>query len=329
MKKVLNIILAVVLIATCVFGMVGCKNPNEKTTKTGLVYTKVDGVYEIVKYVADGEKTLTIEIEGVTEGIKIRKNAFAGNSTLRKIIVTSAVSEIAEKAFAKMSALEELELPFVGRFAYSDAMYKETGSATSADKKAVDEERTIGYIFGDEYYDGSTSQTINYGTGTINCYMPKTLKKVVINPKSTYSIPWCAFSGATKLQEVSLLGDIDAIGENAFEGTLIRNLTIPASVKTIHKNAFLNASIETVIFADDATDVKLLEKAFFGCSKLVFLGKGEAQDKVIDLSVFSEIAKNALDTQNGVDESIVKTYTVNGKKDSFDLTSIFGKTNVK
>jgi hypothetical protein len=159
--------------------------------------------------------------------------------------------------------------------------------------------------------------------------MPKTLKKVVINPKSTYSIPWCAFSGATKLQEVSLLGDIDAIGENAFEGTLIRNLTIPASVKTIHKNAFLNASIETVIFADDATDVKLLEKAFFGCSKLVFLGKGEAQDKVIDLSVFSEIAKNALDTQNGVDESIVKTYTVNGKKDSFDLTSIFGKTNVK
>ncbi len=329
MKKVLNIILALVLIATCVFGMVGCKNPDEKPTKTGLIYTKDDdGTYVITKYVDDGKDTLTIEIEGVTDGIRIKKDAFAGNSNLKKIIVSSAVTEISEGAFAKMSALEQLEIPFVGRFANSDVKFQESGSATIIEKKAVDRERTIGYLFGDEYYDGSTSQTISYGTGTFSRFMPNTLKKVVVNPVSTYSIPWCAFSGATKLQEVSLLGDIDAIGENAFEGTLIREITIPASVKAIHKNAFLNSSIENVKFDNEANGVQLFEEAFFGCSKLVFLGKGEVQDKVIDLSIFSKIEKNALDTQNGVDASVVKTYTVNGK-DLFDLSSIFGKTNVK
>lgn len=330
MKKVLNILLAVLLIIACSFSVVACSNPSEKKTKTGLVYTKVDGNYEIVKFVDDGktldsEGTLTIEIEGVTEGIKIRKNAFVGNSTVKKIIVSSSVSEIEKGAFAKMNALEVLVVPFIGRFANSDVEFKESGSATASEKKAVDAERTIAHFFGEEVYDNGVSQTISYGAGTVTCYMPSSLNNVVVNASSTYSIPWCAFSGATKLEKISLLGDIDAIGENAFENTRIAEIKIPASVKTIHENAFLNSNVKSVKFVSGAS-VELLKNAFFGCNNLNYLGLEDiVANSFIDLTVFSDIEEKALDTQNGANESVVKTYRVTNPK-NFDLSSIFGKT---
>lgn len=330
MKKVLNILLAILLIIACSFSVVACSNPNQKNAKSGLVYTKVDGHYEIVKFVDDGktldsEGTLTIAIEGVTEGIKIRKNAFVGNSTIKKIIVSSSVSEIEKGAFAKMNALEVLVVPFIGRFANSDTYYKESASATASEKKAVNSERTIAHFFGDEIYDNGVSQTISSGKDVVTCYMPSSFNNVVVNASSTYSIPWCAFSGATKLEKISLLGDIDAIGENAFENTRITEIKIPATVKTIYKNAFLNSSVKTVNFANGAS-VELLQKAFFGCNKLNYLGlEGSTANSFIDLTVFSDIEEKALDTQNGANESVVKTYRVTNPK-NFDLSSIFGKT---
>ncbi|MBE7083798.1 MAG: hypothetical protein E7373_04295 [Clostridiales bacterium] len=328
MKKVLKILLSAVLVLSFVFGATACVNPNNGgTTKSGLSYKKVDGgIYEIFKYNDDGKEEIEIKIDNVTEGIRIKKDAFAGNTNLKRIIVTSAVTEIQAGAFANMNSLEALALPFVGRYANADVKFKETGSATASQKKAIDAERTIAHLFGNEDYANGVEQTINYGAGTAVCYMPKTLKRVVVNAESTYSIPWGAFNGANHLEVIALLGDIDAIGENAFANTTISELEIPASVKTIHKEAFKSSLIKNVKFADGAK-VDLLDSAFFGCSLLSFVGKGDAVENTIDLSLFNTIGENAFDSQNAVAESRVKTYSVQNAGD-FNLELIFGDTKV-
>ncbi len=209
----------------------------------------------------------------------------------------------------------------------ADVKFKETGSATQEDKKAVDSERTIAHFFGDEEYGNGVSQTINFGAETAICYMPTTLRKVIVNAESTYSIPWCAFNGANQLETISLLGDIDAIGEGAFANTAITSIEIPASVKTIHKDAFNASLVKNVVFKDGAK-VDLFDSVFFGCKLLSFVGNGEIAENTIDLGLFNTIGEKAFDAQNGATESLAKTYTVVNAGE-FDIDSIFGKTNVK
>ncbi|MDE6274894.1 MAG: leucine-rich repeat protein, partial [Clostridiales bacterium] len=62
-------------------------------------------------------------------------------------------------------------------------------------------------------------------------------------------------------------GRIIAIGDSAFEGAPIQNITLPASAQSIGKRAFANntACTELNILADQ---VKLGDEAFLGCNKL-------------------------------------------------------------
>lgn len=325
MKKVLKILLIAVLALSCGLSAMACTNDNsEGSTKTGLLYKKVDGVYEVYKYKDDGKGVteLTIEIEGVTEGIRIKKNAFKDNANLKKIVVSSSVSEIQAGAFANMQALETLELPFVGRYANADAYYKQTGSVNGEEKKAVDSERTIAHLFGTEEYAKGTTVTVKYGANTVTCYMPATLNKVVINAGDGYSIPMYAFNGAKNINTVVLNGKIDEIGESAFADSGIKEIAIPQTVTTIYKNAFANSSIKQVKLGDGA-QIALKEGAFSGCKSLSFVGNGEVKVNTIDLAFFTEIGVNAFNTQKDVAEDLVKHYDVLNQG-AFDIESIFG-----
>lgn len=56
------------------------------------------------------------------------------------------------------------------------------------------------------------------------------------------------FFGCSSLTNVTLSNSLNIIGNNVFVGTSIVNITIPASVSSIHQDAFNTSSLQTIIF---------------------------------------------------------------------------------
>ncbi len=304
MKKVLKIILVAILSIATVLSVTACANTENGNTKSGLLYKKEkDGVYVIHGYKDDGsnksEITLDINEDKDDDVIRIKKGAFSGNTTLKKIIVSAEVKEISAGAFENMHALETLEVPFIGKLASADAYYKETASAP-ADKKAIDSERTIAHFFGTTEYEKGAKVDVKYikdgSETTITCYMPVTFKNVIINAPATYSIPMDSFNGAINVKTIEIKGDVKAVGERAFKGTGITQITLPASVKNVYEGAFEGClSLNAVLIAESASDIALGDNAFKGCVKMNYIGKGAIEDKTIDLEKFGTIGVKALD----------------------------------
>ena len=282
MKKVLKTLLVSLLAFCMIFPIAACDNTSNSANEPGLKYKKIHGVYTIYDYVQEENVTeldIGAKLPGDVTDVRIKKGAFEGNSVLKKIIVSDKITSIDAGAFQKMSALESLELPFIGKNANSDATIGETKKDHD---KAVDSERTIAHIFGTEEYDAGVAITINYNVkDTVTCYVPLTFKEVIVNATSDYSIPMYAFNGAVNLNSIKLNGKIDQIGEYAFVG--VKSLTaieIPATVKTIRIGAFMECSkLATVTFAS-GTALDKVEKDVFKLTKV----KDTALDGVITLT---------------------------------------------
>lgn len=268
MKKVLKTLLISLLAICMILPIVACDNSSSSDSTPGLKYKKIHGVYTIVDYVQE---------EGVTElnigeklpenvtNVRIKKGTFAGNATLTKVIVSDKITLIDAGAFEKMGKLSSIELPFIGKTANSDATLSETQKGTEEYNKAVNSERTIAHIFGTEEYDAGVSITINYdNTNTVTCYVPLTLKEVIVNATKDYSIPMYAFNGAVNLNSIKLLGKIDQIGEYAFVGVKeMTEISIPSTVKKIRVGAFMECSkLATVTFAEGISLEKIEKNAF-------------------------------------------------------------------
>jgi len=326
MRKIFNILVAIVLVVVSAFTLVACvDNGDGDATKKGLSYKKINDVYTIYKYVGeDGVDTLDIGAilsEANITGVSIKKGAFDGNSTLKTIIVSDAVTEIQAGAFRNMQALESLVVPFIGRTANADAYFGQ--SAKSADK-AVDAARTIAHFFGTEDYDMGTSVTVNYGAGSTTCYMPSTLTTVTVKAKEGYQIPMYAFSGAINLKSVVIENGVKAIGEEAFSGCAhLKAIDIPKSVETIYKNAFKGCSeLNTVTFATDGS-VAIKEAAFKDCGAMSYFGMkiDTLPVNTVDLSKVNELGAKAIDFGNEY-----KTYTVSGAASGIDVDAALGET---
>ena len=277
MKRLFNIFLAVVLVLSCAFGLTACTTPDDGgNDKKGVLIKKENDVYVIYDYVDDGKLTdgiLDLSVilgeKGITEA-KIKSGAFDGADNIQKLIVPSAVVEIQQGAFRKMSNLYELEIPFVGLNAKADAKFEQTDSV---ENKAVDKERTFAHFFGTEEYEGGAILTNEFGT----VYVPHTLSKVTVNAmqeytisgvKEGYAIPMGAFEGAKSLQTIELKGDkLMEIGVEAFKGcTALTTITIPATVVKVYDYAFINCTnLREVEFLNDDVDVS--DNAFEGCDK--------------------------------------------------------------
>ena len=325
MRKVLKALIIAAISLVTVLGMVACDNSAANGgNKKGISGSVIDGgIYEIRKYYAEtGVEVLdlgTIELpEGITK-IKIKSHAFEGNSTLKSIKVPSNTVEIGSGAFAEMTKLETLELPYVGR--YFNADYKQNSS--DFDKKAVNAERTIAHLFGSEEYNNGSKVVVNYGSGTSTVYVPATLNKIIVNnaTEEEYSIPMYAFNGVTKFSSIELKGKIVGIGEYAFSGVGgIETINIPATVKTIYKGAFTASYIKNFVLDNACSDVKVLESAFSGCTLFNFFGSGTVKNLTIDLAKLSksDLGNNAFNlTDNEIE------YTVQNK-DGVDMSKVFG-----
>ena len=277
MKKVLKLVLVAVLASLTVFGTIACVDHGNGGGKKGLLYKKdADGVYVVYGYKDDGSlvnNTLNIgeKLEVPADAkVRIKSKAFAGNDSIKTLVVSSKVTEIESGAFANMQALETLNVPFIGVNKNSDEYMFQT---PATEEKAVDAQRTIAHFFGSEEYNKGCSITINYGAGTTSCYMPSSLKTVVVSPAEDYGIPMYAFNGAVNIEKIVLGDKVNAIGVNAFENTAFGEISIPLSVTKIYEKAFLNARLTKVEFAQGATNIELGSKAFAGCDNLVTIDK--------------------------------------------------------
>lgn len=278
MKKLLKVLIISVLVALFSVSLFACKNGDENE-KTGLLYKMYPGddYYTVYGYVDEGKELKVLDIsaylaEKGVEDVKIgriKAGAFKDNNTLTEVIVPDTVTVIDQGAFANMKALQTLTIPFVGNTKNADSSFN---ASEPTEDKSVDAERTFGYVFGTEEYEGGAPVSQAYSTEGLNTYyMPLTFKSVTVKPAEDYKLPMYAFSGNTFIEKVTLSDKVVAIGEASFKNCYaLKEICIPSGVTEIGKEAFSGCTSikDGLTFAENSTLTKLGEKAFYGCAKL-------------------------------------------------------------
>ena len=289
------VILALILTVSS-FACAGSSDSGKK----GLVLTKSadSDTYKVARFVDDGESVVngTLDIgaiataQGKVVG-KIKTNAFNGDSSIKKLIVPATVTEIETGAFAGMKVLEEIVLPFVGANANADAYFNETGSA---ENKAVEEKRSIGYVFGKTEYAEGKTETLYYASEKSNVYyFPVSLDKITIDPADDYSVPMYAFYGLKDVSSVVLGSNVTEIGEYAFANSGVSAVTVPDSVTSIDAYAFYNAfGLTELSFGAGSTLAEIKSHAFYATAiENIVLPAGVT--KIGEYAFASEIASDA------------------------------------
>ncbi len=324
--KTLLICLMAILACAC---FVACGD-----TKTGSEAQSVykiygeDGYYTLVSYVGS-EETVTIpEKIGETPVGRIKKDAFAGNGNIKKLIIPTSVEVIDQGAFSKMKALEELTIPFVGNTPVAEATLNSNN--VTAVNKSVDDKRTFGYMFSLSSYDGGVKISQYYNdststdsegnttdTGVFECYLPEKLSTVTVNPKSSeYVIPAYAFANNKLISKVVLTENVKEIGEYAFADCVrINTLKIPASVTDIYSYAFRGtlslgdykeSTGKGLSFSENAQLKNIGDYAFVGC-KLTNLTLPDSVENIGKFA-FASMQESLSVLANG--ETKIKTVTL-------------------
>lgn len=257
-----------------------CNDNKVDNSTAGLKLHKYsnDDYYTVISYASyDGDEDGTVVLDlgaiaterGVTIG-RIQTGAFAGNSTIKEIVVPDTVVEIDGGAFKGIENLAKITLPFVGAGAKADAYMGETAKS---EDKITDAKRNFGYIFGEDSYDTTVSVTQTYGAeNTTTFYLPHNLTEVVINPKDNYSIPMYAFYGVTTLRKITFSDKVVAVGVNAFYGCENLSTVEMKKVTTLYDGAFqgctnlkeYNSTSGRGINFNNVSLTKIGEKAFYG-----------------------------------------------------------------
>ncbi len=334
MKKLFNILLAVMLIIVCAFSLTACAVDDDGTTnKTGLIISKNSKGEFVVRdfvYVDNYLDNGTLDIGAILEekGIssaKISAGAFDGDDKIKTLIVSDKIVEIEQGAFRNMKSLETLEIPFVGKNAKADAKYDQT---LETEGKAINKARTFSHFFGTTEYE--KGRKMNNGFGDV--YVPYTLKNVIVNATSNvdytvagkkegYAIGYEAFKDARILQTITLKGDnLKEIGKDAFSGcTELKSVTLPSTIVTVYDNAFSGCTKLTDVTVL-GTNVTLKNNVFSGCTAMNKINSGV--NLTIDLANFVNIGDGAFDFGRQVEFNVRNSGT-------FNLDSIFGTTTYK
>ena len=286
MKKIIRTILVIAILAMSLVGLFACDNGGGESGEKGLIYKKYTGedFWTIHDYVDTNETSISIPAtkDGVKVG-RIAAGAFDG-CNLKKIVVPTSVEEIGQGAFKNASNLEEIVLPFVGKYFNAFAYENEgaLGNATPGDNgyddvQAVVGERTIWHLFGTEEFDGGLPAT---GVDSTEFFVPATLSKISILPKANYKLPISAFSGLQSVETIVLDSKVVAIGQSAFAKTIIDTLVIPNTVANIYDRAFEGCDIANLSFASGNTVLKEIGEYAFSTSKIKSIALPEAVETI-------------------------------------------------
>lgn len=267
MKKFVKLLIISIMILASVLSFAACEVKSDKDSEPGIVCRKFSGddFYTVIGYNTE-ENVTSLDVsakakakygETVVIG-RIRTGAFDGNTTLKEIIVSDSVDgvelTIDEGAFKNMRALEKITIPFVGANRFSDADFNGTAPAMGEEKKATDKEHLFGYIFGEEENGASSKITFTYGEKsdmTADFYIPVALTEITVKADKEINIPMYAFCGLTRIETVTLSGNIKAIGRSAFKNMdKLSKINIPASVKVVYDNAF-EGTAKLKVFGDN------------------------------------------------------------------------------
>ena len=201
--KIVSIVLAVVIIITAgIFGGVTYYN-----SESVLKYDATDSglsVYSGKYYKADETLIIPYKVdnESVTE---IKAEAFKNHTEIKKVVIPTAVTKIGDGAFEGCVNLENVEIKDVAE----NSSYNSSASINST---------------------GISLYSVKNYTTTINA----TSKLIVIGSR--------AFKGCTKLNDFTLNYGLKTIGEEAFSGTGLKEITIPETVEFVGKAAFENCN---------------------------------------------------------------------------------------
>ena len=246
---------------------------------------------------AETVRELTIPTEYKEAKVKeIASEAIVNQTFIKKLVVPDTIEKINGGAFAGLTSLEEIVLPFVG---------EKIG--------AFNEKKSFGYIFDSTSATGLTAitQTYNEGTSSTSTFqIPETLTKVTITgdnvenfvekkyditddgkyvlndegqysfiaDEGSYALPAYAFYNCSTITSVTLTGTIPAIPDYAFYGC---------------------TNLKEYSFNDDT--VKIGDYAFNGCSALKTVNFNKVDE--IGASAFigcNSLGKDYLDAENDV-----------------------------
>jgi len=112
-------------------------------------------------------------------------------------------------------------------------------------------------------------------------------------PDTLINIENDAFYDCTALKYINIPKNVQTIGESAFEGAGIAEITIPSSVSVINKLTFSGCSaLQSVAIPETVTRID--KSAFYGCNSLVsvFYGGNEDEWNAVNIAVRNDSLQN-------------------------------------
>lgn len=230
----------------------------------------------------------------------IKASALLNHTELKSLTVPDSYLEIGDGALSGCSNLEEIVLPFIGskrgavnegkNFGYIFGTVDYTGSVVASQSYNLSGSKT--------FYVPAKLETVSVSSElpAYAFYGVSTIKEV--NYPAMEEIPDYAFRGCTGIKNVSLDVNVKSIGVSAFESctsligvnfdeldsleTIKENafancsklcysdklLTVPASVKTIGAQAFINCTSIEKLVVNATGEVRIYAAAFSGLSSL-------------------------------------------------------------
>lgn len=255
-----------------------------------------DGLGKLFEKHKDNTKDVKVLDDGLrltipAEVTHIETNALSNLAYVTELVVGNNVEEIKEGAFAGLSSLRSITLPYVGG--------KLGGSNTK---------KLFGYVFGTVGGDGLTAitQTYNESTDTNS------------TPTATYQIPTSletvVITGDVKVEHTTIYYYIDN-DNNHVEVKVAEGETAPTEVdgKTVYSftnYSYANSAIQPyafhgitmikeVVFAEGVVVDEIPDYAFYGCSGFKSLN---VTAKVVGKYAFANCTSLRLLTFTGVEE---------------------------
>lgn len=143
-----------------------------------------------------------------------------------------------------------------------------------------------------------------------NAFYRCTSLKSIVAPESLQTLGGYAFAECSKLTTVSLNGKLQLINNNAFEDCNLREIDIPASVRTISDNAFYNNYMTTVTIHKGIQSIG--NNVFSHVSRLYYIGTESDWNKVNKTSNWASSTGSIifnLDTTNTIKISNLGNYS--------------------
>jgi len=181
------------------------------------------------------------------------KAAFPGQVNIKEVVVEAANVKSIEAAAFTSAAPKDAKgnaIPFVLDLSKAPALATVAGALPDVPYKTVKLEGTA--LAGDDLatilgFDLATNSASTLETLTL----PEGLTKITAGQFNAFTalkdiavnvaeIPANAFKGATKLASITLGDKVAKIGANAFDGTILTTIKIPANVTSIGNEAYAN-----------------------------------------------------------------------------------------